>query len=113
MGKGQIARNEQFLNFLQYSLPCSRTFSHFHQIQNCHLQTLSGWKVLEFVVWEMVNACEKRLNVHLHIPAKCIDISQPVGTAPSYGLKHFVFGKLSACKSIKLPPHSVDCQNCT
>ena len=30
------------------------TFFHFHQIQNCRLQTLSVWKSLKFVVWERV-----------------------------------------------------------
>ena len=36
-------------------LPIWTTFCHFHQIQNCCLQTLSVWKSLEFVVWERVN----------------------------------------------------------
>ena len=31
-GKGEIARNEQFLLFPQYFLPVGRTFLHFHQI---------------------------------------------------------------------------------
>ena len=32
VGKGEIARNEQFLLFPQCFLPISRTFYHFHQI---------------------------------------------------------------------------------
>ena len=55
VGKEEIARNEQFLLFPQCFLPCWRTFCHFHQIRNCHLQTLSVWKSLKFVVLERVN----------------------------------------------------------
>ena len=54
VGKGEIARNKQFLLFPQCFLPVWRTFCHFHQIWNCHLQTLSVWKSLKFVVWERV-----------------------------------------------------------
>ena len=36
--------------FYQYG----KFFYHFHQIQNCCLQTLSVWKSLKFVVWEWV-----------------------------------------------------------
>ena len=43
-GKGEIARNEQFLLFPQCFLTIGRTFYHFHQICNCCLQTLSVWK---------------------------------------------------------------------
>ena len=32
VGKGEIARNEQFLLFPQCFLPIGRTFYHFHQI---------------------------------------------------------------------------------
>ena len=32
VGKGEIARNEQFLLFPQCFLPVWRTFCHFHQI---------------------------------------------------------------------------------
>ena len=55
VGKGEIARNDQFLLFPQCFLPVWITFSHFHQIQNCRLQTLSVWNSLKFVVWERVN----------------------------------------------------------
>ena len=51
VGKGEIARYEQFLLFPQYFLLFWRTFRHFHQILNCRLQTLSVWKTLIFVVW--------------------------------------------------------------
>ena len=45
LGKGEIACNEQFLLFPQYSLLIWRTFYHFHQIRNCRLPTHSVWKV--------------------------------------------------------------------
>ena len=56
VGKGEIARNEQFLLVPKCVLPIWRTFFHFHQIRNCRLQTLSVWKSLKFVVWEGVNS---------------------------------------------------------
>ena len=54
VGKGEIARNEQFLLFPQCFLPVWRTFCHIHQIWNCRLRTLSVWKSLKFVFWERV-----------------------------------------------------------
>ena len=54
VGKGEIARNEQFLLFPQCFLSFWITFCHFCQIWNCRLQTLSVWKSLKFVVWERV-----------------------------------------------------------
>ena len=54
VGKGEIARNEQFLLFPQCFLPFWKNVFHFHQIQSCCLQTLSGWESLKFVVWESV-----------------------------------------------------------
>ena len=48
VGKGEIARNEQFLLFPQRFLPFQRTFHRFHKIQNCRLQTLSIWTSLRF-----------------------------------------------------------------
>ena len=54
-GKGEIARNEQFLLFPQCFLPIWRTICHFHQTWNCRLQTLSVWKSLKSVIWERVN----------------------------------------------------------
>ena len=41
VGKGEIARNEQFLLFPQCFLPVWRVFFHYHQIKNCCLQSLS------------------------------------------------------------------------
>ena len=41
MGKGEIARSEQFLLFPQCFLPFWRTFCNFYQNWNCLLQTLS------------------------------------------------------------------------
>ena len=52
VGKGEIARNEQFLLFPQCFLPICRTFCHFHPIWNCRMQTLSVWFSLKFVVLE-------------------------------------------------------------
>ena len=34
---------------------CWRTFFHFHQSENYHLQTLQVWKGLNFVIWGRVN----------------------------------------------------------
>ena len=55
VGKGKIARNEQFLLFPQCFLPVWRTFFHFHQIWNYCPQTLSVWKSPNFVIRERVN----------------------------------------------------------
>ena len=52
VGKGEIARNEQFLLFPTCYLPVLRIFCHFYQILNCRLQTLSVWKSLKFVICE-------------------------------------------------------------
>ena len=54
VGKGEIARNEQFLLFQHCFLTVWRAFCHFQQIRRCCLQTLSVWKSLKFVVWERV-----------------------------------------------------------
>ena len=51
VGKGEIARNEQFFLFPQCFLPVWIAFCHFRQIWNCCLQTLSVWSSLKFVVW--------------------------------------------------------------
>ena len=53
-GKGEIARNEQFLLSQQCFLPFLRTLCYSHKIQNCCLQTLSVWRSLKFVIWERV-----------------------------------------------------------
>ena len=54
VGKGEIARNEQFLLFPQCFLPVTKTLYRFHLVGYCRLQTLSVWKSLKFVVWERV-----------------------------------------------------------
>ena len=59
-GKGEIALNEQFLLFPQCFLPIWKTFCHFHKILNCHMQTLSVWTTLKFIVWERVNTFTKK-----------------------------------------------------
>ena len=51
VGKGEIARNEQFLLFPLCFLPVWITFYHFLQILNCRLQNVSIWKSLKFVIW--------------------------------------------------------------
>ena len=58
MGKGEIARNKLFLLFPQCFLLFWKTFCHFHLTKNCHLQALSIWKGLTFVVWERVKKSE-------------------------------------------------------
>ena len=55
VGKGEIARHEQFLLFPQCFLPSWRPLCIFHYIKDCRLQTLSVWTSLKFVVWERVN----------------------------------------------------------
>ena len=57
VGKGEIARNEQFLLFPKCFLSIWGTFCHFHQIRYCHLQTLSFWKSLKMVVSKKVFTC--------------------------------------------------------
>ena len=54
VGKGEIARNEQFLLFPQCFQCIWRTYGRVHQICYCRLQTLSVWKSLKSVVWEGV-----------------------------------------------------------
>ena len=54
VGKGEIARKQQFLLFSQYFLTFRITFSYVYQISNCRLQTLSVWKSLKFVIWKTV-----------------------------------------------------------
>ena len=61
MGKGEIARTEQFLLFPQCFLPFWRTFCHFHKTQNCRLQTFSVRKNLKFVVWERVKVDQAKI----------------------------------------------------
>ena len=39
LGKGEMARHEPFLLFLQSLLPVWITFCHFHHVKNCRLQT--------------------------------------------------------------------------
>ena len=77
MGKGEIARDKQFLLFPQCFLTFWRTFHHLYQIQNFHQQTFSVWKSLEFVVWERVNK-GKLLIRELIASANCNDPDQPV-----------------------------------
>ena len=54
VGKGEIARNEQFPLFPQCFLTIWKTFCQLPQIENRRMQTLSVFKGLKFVVWERV-----------------------------------------------------------
>ena len=54
VGRGEIARNAQFLLFPQCFLPIWGALCHFHYIENCRLQTLSVWKSVKSDVWERV-----------------------------------------------------------
>ena len=47
VGKGEIAKNEQFLLYTQCFLPIWRTLRYLHQIQNRILQAPSVWKSLK------------------------------------------------------------------
>ena len=49
VGKEEITLKEQFLLFPQCFLLFWRTLCHLHQIENCHLQTLSVWKSINLV----------------------------------------------------------------
>ena len=51
-------------SFSQCLLLVSRTFCHFYQIQNCHLEILSIWTSLKFVVWERVKKAFKYLALY-------------------------------------------------
>ena len=74
MGKGEIARNEQFLLFPQCFLPVLRASCHFHQILNCPLQTLTVWKGLKFIIWVRVNS--SRLSF-IHVRNEDLENSLP------------------------------------
>ena len=66
-GKGEFARNEQFLLFPQCFLPVWRAFCHFHQIWKCRLQTLWNWKSLKFIVWERVRYPDPEDRIFNHV----------------------------------------------
>ena len=53
VGKGEIARNEQFLLCPQCFLPIWRRVFFFF-FRKCRLQIPSVWNSLKFVVWEMI-----------------------------------------------------------
>ena len=53
--KGEIARNEQFLLFLQCFLLPWRTSRYLLEYKNCRLQLFQFGRVKNFVVWENVN----------------------------------------------------------
>ena len=57
--------NEQFPLFPQCFLPVLRIFCLFHQIWNCHLQTVSASKRLNFVIWERVTLYSESPNIYV------------------------------------------------
>ena len=63
-GRVLIACYEQFHLFPQCLLPLWKISCHFHQILNCHLQTLSLWKGLKFVVWERVKSQKSSSEIY-------------------------------------------------
>ena len=63
VGKGEIARNEQFLLFPHRFLPLQRTLDHFHQIHNCRLQNLTFEKGLK----THYSCCYWRLHVFMWV----------------------------------------------
>ena len=73
VGKGEIARNEQFLLFPQCFLPYLRTTCHFYQISNCRLQNLSIWTSLKFVVWERVNPYQNKALAFMYLQYTSFD----------------------------------------
>ena len=54
VGKGEIARNEQFVLFPQCFLPVWWFFLPFNQLWKCYLKALSVWKSLRLVIRERV-----------------------------------------------------------
>ena len=67
--KGEIGQNQQFPLFKQCFLLILRTFHNFDEIQNYHLQILSGWKSLIFVILERVKPCFLRVWPHYILSA--------------------------------------------
>ena len=67
--KEKLLVTSNFSFFPQCFLPVWRTVSHFHQIWNCCLQTLSVWKSLKFVVWKRVKGTSRQwINSLPHNP---------------------------------------------
>ena len=66
VGKGENARNEQFLLFPQCFLSFWRTPLHFHQIKNSCQKTRSFWKSLKLVGWQRFKNGETKENRYLH-----------------------------------------------
>ena len=76
--KEKIARYEQFLLFPQCFQHFQRISRHFHQIQNCCLQTLSVWKSLKFFVRERVKgpfeSISYWLNCMVQPTRRCVNL---------------------------------------
>ena len=70
VGKGEIARYEQFLLFPQCFLHIQRTFCHFHQIWNCCLQTplsfgkgLTYYQTKNFRLLQTERVCRRQFQI--------------------------------------------------
>ena len=82
VGKGEVARNEQFLLFPQCFLPIWRIVCNCHQIWNCPPQTHWAWKSLKLVVWEKVKNLQHNRDVL--IESICI---QQANYRPNYWIR--------------------------
>ena len=70
--------------FPQPFLHLQRIFHHFHVIHTCHLQTLSVWKSLNFIIWERVKPLFAREQLHLNAPRRALLLQ--VSSSVSAGL---------------------------
>ena len=55
LGKGEFALNEQFFYSQNVFYPLGELSAIFIKLKSCHLQTITVWKNLKFVIWERVN----------------------------------------------------------
>ena len=93
LGKGEIARNEQFLLFPHCVLPIWIIFCHFHQIQNCRLQTLpvSSLPNNTFLDWSKLKAfADDKMNVPRNFKFVLARVANIVGKRENAGYKHFL-----------------------
>ena len=95
VGKGEIARNEQFLLFPQCFLPVWITFCCF-QNKNCHLQTLSVWKSLIFVFGKGLNYYLSSANVFSLDKANILSSSEGKATFTLLSENDYVY-----CRNVK------------
>ena len=119
VGKGEIARYEQFLLFPQCFPPFRRTFC--HQIQN-YLQTLSLWKILKFDFLERVKV--KRLSLtcvdsHINNLKLCINTQSNlklcmdtynIHSRLSLDIYRFTLGQVTYVLTLITPQNFGQCQ---